>query len=118
MNHEKDCACLFCSIRHRIGFVSTRIAGTDGVSLETFKWAEVFKKLNFANFYFAGELDTPPEVSFLSEESHFLDPEIRHIYKNCFGNIGLFSTLTSRGVIRYEEWPPQSSTGIQRQGGG
>ncbi len=85
MNHEKDCTCLFCATRHRIGFVSTRIAGTDGVSLETFKWAEVFKKLNFECFYFAGELDTPPEVSFLSEKSHFTHPEIRHIFRNCFG---------------------------------
>lgn len=29
----------------RIGFVSTRMAGTDGVSLETRKWAAIFRRL-------------------------------------------------------------------------
>jgi len=27
-----------------VGFISTRFAGTDGVTLETWKWADVFKK--------------------------------------------------------------------------
>jgi hypothetical protein len=29
----------------RIGFVSTRFAGADGVSFETAKWAEMLKRL-------------------------------------------------------------------------
>ncbi len=84
MSHEKDCTCFFCSSRQRIGFISTRIAGTDGVSLETFKWADVLEKQNFKCFYFAGELDTDPEISFLSEKAHFSHPEIRKIFRNCF----------------------------------
>ena len=28
---------------NNIGFISTRLAGTDGVSLETAKWADVFE---------------------------------------------------------------------------
>ncbi len=68
-----------------IGFISVRFAGTDGVSLETSKWAEVFEKEGFTCFYFAGELDSPPERSYLVEEAHFTHPDIRYIYSKCFG---------------------------------
>ncbi len=54
-----------------IGFVSTRFAGTDGVSLESNKWAEVFKKNGHRCFWFAGELDREPEKSYLVPEAHF-----------------------------------------------
>jgi len=54
-----------------IGFVSTRFAGTDGVSLESSKWAEVFKKNGHRCFWFAGELDREPEKSYLVPEAHF-----------------------------------------------
>ena len=59
-----------------IGFISTRLAGTDGVSLETAKWADVFEAHGFSCFYFAGELDRPKESSYLAEETHFTHPEI------------------------------------------
>jgi len=84
MSHEKECTCFFCSSSQHIGFVSTRIAGTDGVSLETFKWADVLEKRNFKCFYFAGELDTDPEVSFFSKKAHFSYPEIRKIFRAAF----------------------------------
>ena len=29
--------------KSRIGFISTRLAGTDGVSLETIKWSNILK---------------------------------------------------------------------------
>jgi glycosyltransferase involved in cell wall biosynthesis len=77
--------CKFCGKQHNVGFVSTRFAGTDGVSLETAKWADVFEGVGFSCFYFAGELDRPPETSFLVEEAHFQHPQIRDIYRNCFG---------------------------------
>ena len=44
-----------CSFKN-VGFISTRIAGTDGVSLETAKWADVLTKEGFSCFYFAGKL--------------------------------------------------------------
>jgi glycosyltransferase involved in cell wall biosynthesis len=69
--------------RH-IGIISTRIAGTDGVSLETEKWAAVLEKEGFTCFYFAGELDRPAEVSYRVEEAHFTHPDIQDIYINCF----------------------------------
>ena len=68
-----------------VGFISTRLAGTDGVSLETAKWARVFEDEGFSTFYMAGELDTPPERSYLLEEAHFSHPDVRDIYDNCFG---------------------------------
>ena len=71
--------------RQNIGFVSTRIAGTDGVSLEIAKWANVFKKEGFNCFYFAGELEQPPDCSYLAEEAHFKHPDIKYINQNCFG---------------------------------
>ena len=42
-------------IKHlRIGFISTRFSGTDGVSLETAKWARVLEEMGHTCFYFAG----------------------------------------------------------------
>ena len=70
---------------HHIGFISTRFAGTDGVSLETEKWARVFETKGFQCFYFAGDLDRDPACSFLSPKAHFLEPEIREIFNTVFG---------------------------------
>jgi glycosyltransferase involved in cell wall biosynthesis len=69
----------------RIGFISTRIAGTDGVSLEIAKWAEVLTGNNFQCFYFAGELDRAPETSFLVKKAHFEHPEIKKINEHIIG---------------------------------
>jgi len=69
---------------HNIGFISTRFAGTDGVSLETEKWARIFEKERFHCFYFAGELDRPAAQSFLVPEAHFQHPEIRSIFNAAF----------------------------------
>ena len=77
--------CSLCGRHHNVGFISTRFAGTDGVSLETAKWADVFEGVGFSCFYFAGELDRTPECSFLVEEAHFQHPEIKDVYRNCFG---------------------------------
>lgn len=67
-----------------IGFISTRFAGTDGVSLETEKWARVFEKKRFHCFYFAGELDRDPAKSFMAPQAHFMEPQIRTIFNTVF----------------------------------
>jgi len=77
--------CSICQEQHNVGFVSVRIAGTDGVSLEIAKWAEVFEMEGFNCFYFAGELDRPEACSYLLPEAHFTHPEIRDVYQHCFG---------------------------------
>ncbi len=68
-----------------LGAISTRFAGTDGVSLEMGKWAHVLGRMGHECFYFAGELDRPPDRSMLVEEAHFAHPDIREIYSYCFG---------------------------------
>lgn len=54
-----------------IGFVSTRFSGTDGVTLEAIKWADVFEQNGHRCFWFAGKLDRDPEKSVLVPEAHF-----------------------------------------------
>lgn len=59
-----------------IGFISTRFAGTDGVTLETAKWATVLERLGHTCFYFAGECDLPPERSHVVPEAFYRHPAI------------------------------------------
>lgn len=66
-------------LSRRIGFVSTRFSTTDGVSLETHKWAQVLDELGHQLFYFAGLCDRPPDVSYVVPEAHFEQVEIREI---------------------------------------
>lgn len=80
----------------RIGFISFRLAGTDGVSLETAKWAAVLEQVGCECYFMAGELDTPPERSFLEEKLHFQHPEIKEIYKDSFGSTQRSESLTGR----------------------
>lgn len=68
----------------RIGFISTRFAGTDGVSLETAKWAKVLEELGHDCFYFAGELDLPPQRCRLVPEAHFMHPVVAGIHQDLF----------------------------------
>ena len=42
--------CELCGKKHHIGFISTRLAGTDGVTLETAKWVDVFEKKGHSYF--------------------------------------------------------------------
>lgn len=71
---------------YNIGFLSFRFAGTDGVSLETTKWAEVLERMGHKCYYFCGLSDRPQEVSMVVPEAHFLHPEIRERYFRFFGS--------------------------------
>ncbi len=55
----------------RIGFISTRLNGTDGVSLEVEKWATVLKRLGHEPFYCAGELGGYAAGGALIPQLHF-----------------------------------------------
>ena len=57
-----------------VGFVSTRFAGTDGVTLESSKWAEVFQQNGHRCYWFAGHLDRRNGSGYLVREAHFQDP--------------------------------------------
>lgn len=68
----------------RIGFVSTRFGGTDGVSLEARKWATVLERVGHSCSYFAGGFESPHERFRLVPEAHFAHPEIQAIYAAAF----------------------------------
>jgi hypothetical protein len=70
--------------QRRIGFISTRFAGTDGVSLETEKWATVLERLGHLCFYFAGQSDRPAERSHVVPEAFFGHPVIAAIGNTVF----------------------------------
>ena len=80
----------------RIGIVSTRLAGTDGVSLESDKWVQAMEERRLTCYYFAGELDRPPERSYLAEEAHFNHPEIQEIQQASFGVTTRSRALTQK----------------------
>jgi len=54
-----------------IGFVSTRFAGQDGVSLESAKWAEVLWEDRHVSFWYSGESDRNPDISHVVPEAYF-----------------------------------------------
>src|SRR5258708_25157609 len=70
----------------RIGFVSTRFGTTDGVSLETEKWAHVLGRLDHQCFHFAGQCDRPTAVSYVVPEAHFEHPAVVETYEAAFSN--------------------------------
>ncbi|MCL1927315.1 MAG: glycosyltransferase family 4 protein [Treponema sp.] len=69
----------------RIGFVSTRFQGTDGVSLETEKWRQVLENMGYDCFFFSGLSDWDPEKSMVVEQAFFGHPLILDIQDRCFG---------------------------------
>jgi glycosyltransferase involved in cell wall biosynthesis len=69
----------------RIGFISTRFQGTDGVSLETAKWRQVLEKMGYECFFFSGLSDWEPEKSMVVDEAFFGHPFIVDIQERCFG---------------------------------
>lgn len=77
-----------------IGFVSTRFAGTDGVTLEASKWAGVLKDSGHHYYWFAGLLDRRPEKSFLVPEAFFMHEKNSWINEQILGKQRRDSTVT------------------------
>lgn len=95
----------------KIGFISTRLAGTDGVSLETHKWAEVARRMGHEVYYCAGQLEDDAPNPTLIPELHFRDPEAQAIGEMVFGQMepaaGLMHRLekdTERLSARLHRW--------------
>jgi len=84
--------------RLRVGFLSTRIAGTDGVSLEIAKLATICQRLGHAVCYCAGELDgsLAEAGAMLVPEMHFTHPEARWIHDHSFGTVEAAPDLLER----------------------
>jgi mannosylglucosylglycerate synthase len=66
-------------VDHRVGLISTRFEGTDGVTLETEKWIQVLERLNCTCFFFAGTCEWDPNRSMVVPEANFKNPEIQKI---------------------------------------
>ena len=67
------------------GFISTRFAGTDGVSLESAKWAEVLWDDRHTSHWYSGLSDRAPGVSMCVPEAHFGHPEISWMNERLWG---------------------------------
>ena len=77
-----------------IGFISTRFSGTDGVSLESAKWAEVLEANGHQCYWFAGELDREAGKSLLVEEAHFEHETVKWVQDRAFGRKGRKAVVT------------------------
>ncbi len=72
----------------RIGFISTRLSGTDGVSLEVEKWATVLKRSGHELYYCAGELGGYAKQGTQIPKLHFADKSIQKLSRDAFDNSG------------------------------
>lgn len=83
----------------RIGFLSTRLAGLDGVSLETAKWAAMLRRLGHEVFYCAGELDAqgPPGVE--DPLFHFQHPYVQALQRRFFSPEGDADPASLRAAL-------------------
>ena len=77
-----------------IGFVSTRFAGLDGVSLEAGKWGDVLENKGYNCYWFAGELEKDPDKSYLAYEAHFQHPYNLWINRQVFGKTNRIASVT------------------------
>jgi hypothetical protein len=86
----------------RVGIISTRLAGTDGVSLETAKWVKVLTSLGYECYYFAGESEWPADRTYLLPEAHFNHDDINEINHDLFDDYHRLKN-TSAEVNRLKE---------------
>lgn len=79
-----------------IGFISTRFAGTDGVSLESAKWAEVLWDDGHISYWYSGKNDREPGSSYCVPEAYFGHPESQWINQQIWGVRTRSRTVTER----------------------
>jgi len=79
----------------RIGFISTRFCGTDGVTLEAKKWGQILTQQHHQCYWMAGLTDTPPEQTHTAPLAYFRHPEIDALHQKVFG-----VTVRSRAVTK------------------
>ncbi len=69
----------------RIGFISTRLNGTDGVSLEVEKWVAVLRRMGHECYFCAGELGGYAAGGVFIPKLHFEHQSIIALSKRAFG---------------------------------
>ncbi|MCA9074906.1 MAG: glycosyltransferase family 4 protein [Planctomycetaceae bacterium] len=79
-----------------IGFVGTRFAGTDGVSLESSKWAQILWDHRHTSHWYSGKSDRDPGFSMVVPEAYFGHPEIEDITRQSFGHLKRSPDLTTK----------------------
>jgi hypothetical protein len=87
----------------RVGIVSTRLAGTDGVSLETVKWVKALDSFGYECYYFAGESEWPADQSYILPEAHFNHKDIQKLNHDLFDDYRRFKK-TSSEINRLKEY--------------
>lgn len=80
-----DSCILTMGAPRRIGFVSTRFQGTDGVTLEARKWADILRGMGHSCYWMAGLLDAPAAVSHEAPLAFFNHPEVLAVQEKLFG---------------------------------
>jgi glycosyltransferase involved in cell wall biosynthesis len=80
----------------RVGFVSTRFHGTDGVTLEAAKWASILQAEGANCFWMAGLLDKPEAVSHLDPVAFFNHRSIVDVQGYLFGRTTRPREITGR----------------------
>ncbi len=81
---------------YNVGFISTRLQGTDGVSLETAKWSSVLERMGYTCYFFAGLSDWNGHRTTVVPEAFFDHPNIRDIQGQCFGQTRRSSALSGK----------------------
>lgn len=71
----------------RIGFIATRLKGTDGVSLEVEKWSKVLRRMGHELYYCAGELGGYSKGGTLIPKLHFEEQSIIKLSQKAFDEI-------------------------------
>src|SRR5437867_10756351 len=80
----------------RIGFISTRFHGTDGVTLEAEKWAQILTEQGHSCYWLAGLLDTPADSSFHVPLAFFGHSDIIEVQKHLFGKATRSRVVTNQ----------------------
>ena len=81
----------------KVGVVSTRFHGTDGVSLETAKVADVLEEAGHDVAWFGGELGHRFQPGTVHPLAHFMAPEVKRLTEASFGD-GTWSAATKAAM--------------------
>jgi glycosyltransferase involved in cell wall biosynthesis len=80
----------------RIGFISTRFHGTDGVTLEAAKWASILQAEGANCFWMAGLIDKPEALSHSDPLAFFNHPSVLDVQGYLFGRTTRPREVTDR----------------------
>ena len=80
----------------QIGFVGTRFSGTDGVSLESAKWARVLWDHRHVSHWYSGMSDRDEDTSMVVPHAYFGHPDIEWINRRAFGTRTRTPDVTQR----------------------